>query len=222
MKARSDNTTNNQTNINNDGFIIPFWEKIFGYLSKLSMFSLIKLSKLFKVDSVFIEKWVLFNLIFAIISSIITYLMDFGILSLVFMIYGMIRVFEVITYQINVLLFDPYRAKIKGIKYSIKSPTRMVLLLLHNYVELIFWFATVYISLSSMSGVNLGFNWSDYIRISALCFTSNDLSFIGYPGITRTIVTFAYVEMVGGMVMTIISLARFIGLLPSVESDDIV
>jgi hypothetical protein len=105
---------------------------------------------------------------------------------------------------------------------TIKLPTRMVLLLLHNYVELIFWFSTAYISLSSMSGINFGFNWSDYIRISALCFTSNDLSFIGYPGITRTIVTFAYLEMVGGMVMTIISLARFIGLLPSVESDDIV
>lgn len=220
MRIESNYNVTEYQNIHNKGFILPFWEKIFRLLGKISIFNVIKNIKRIRVDEIFIEKWVFWNLLLSVISSIIVYEVSIDLISMILSVYGMARIMEVIVYQINVLLFDPYRARIRGKKYSIKSPTRMVLLLLHNYVELIFWFSTIYIYLSTTAGINLGFNWSDYIRISALCFTSNELSFIDYPGITRIIVNVAYAEMVGGLVMTIISLARFIGLLPSVDTDD--
>ena len=56
-----------------------------------------------------------------------------------FMIYAVERCFEILVYQINVLLFAPYRDSKAGKEYKIKSPTRMIVLLLHNVFEFVIW-----------------------------------------------------------------------------------
>jgi hypothetical protein len=211
--------TNNK-NIYSDGFIILLWEKVFRFLSYISIFCIIKKIKKGKINSVFVEKWVLFNLVFSIISSVIIYHTKIKPIAIILIIYGLLRAFEVIVYQINVLLFDPYRAHLIGKPYTIKSPTRMVILLIHNYLELIFWFAVIYISLNILSDFPLTIAWSSFIKASVFCFVNNDMSFVQDPGFANTISLFAYFEMVGGMVMTLISLARFIGLLPNVEFEE--
>lgn len=72
----------------------------------------------------FVEKWVFVHLIGSFTATIIGY--------------GLLRVFEIIIYQINVLFFHPYKFHKAGNEYKIKSPTRIVILLLHNYVEVMF------------------------------------------------------------------------------------
>jgi len=210
---------------NNEGFIIPFWEWVFRYLSYISIFYffkalLLKKSKENSISYKTIEKWVMFNLCLSIFSSLITYFTTNKYIASFFIFYGMIRVFEVIVYQINVMLFDPYRKHIKGEKHYIKSSTRMVILLLHNYIELIFWFAMIYISINVLISASSFVSWSGFIKASAFCFINSDLSFIPNEGFVKMISVVAYFEMVGGMIMTMISLARFIGLLPAVEFKD--
>src|SRR6056297_2752709 len=110
-----------------NSFIIEFWNNIFLILSKISLFSLIRLFKN-NVSYRFVDGWVLFNLIFSIVSSLLTYYFDVKFFLYLFSLYAALRIFEIIIYQLNVLIFDPYRAKKKNIKYKIKSAHRMILL----------------------------------------------------------------------------------------------
>lgn len=59
--------------------------------------------------------------------------------------YASIRVFEIVVYQINVLLFHPYKALIvlKKKVYKIQNPFRSVVLLGHNLLEVVFWFTAM-------------------------------------------------------------------------------
>lgn len=49
-----------------------------------------------------------------------------------------------VVYHINVVFFDEYRSKVKLKPYRVSSYRRLVICLLHNYVELIFLFAMFY------------------------------------------------------------------------------
>ena len=202
-----------------DGFILPFWEKIFKSLSKISTFYLIMLMKK-NITHRFVEKWVLFNLLLSIASSILIYSTGNKFLSVLFCVYGALRVFEVLIYQINVLLFDPYRANKKGRRYSIKSPTRMVILLLHNYFELVFWYSTFYLGMLVIFNIEIIGSWGTYLKISMLCFMTFDASIVEGNALLRSLSNIAFIEVISGLIMTIISLARFIGILPDVNPEE--
>ena len=199
-----------------DGFIIKFWEFIFRFLGKISIFNCIRLFKK-KMTYKFVENWVIFNLFIAIISSLIIFTLKVKSLSIILCVYGLLRVFEIIIYQINVLLFDPYRANMKGEIYKIKSPTRIVILLLHNYVEIIFWYSVFHLTALLFLNLNFEYSWGHYIKSSVLCFTTFDI--LSHKGISiyKILSTLAFWEVISGIIMTLISLARFIGMLPDVE-----
>jgi hypothetical protein len=132
----------------------------------------------------------------------------------------MFRIFEIVVYQINVMLFDPYRALKAGRRYAIKSPTRLVLLLIHNYVEIIFWFTTTVITFLSIDGM-LTSSWTYYLQMNFICITTFDTSEMLHNLEKENVfVLSAFLESVVGFLMTVISLARVIGLLPSVKSVD--
>ena len=89
-----------------DSFIVMFWEKVFGFLKLISLFQLIR--KIFpsKNKYKFVEIWVLSNLLTSLGFILMThYLKVYVVLNILF-IYGIFRVFEIIVYQVNVLLFD--------------------------------------------------------------------------------------------------------------------
>lgn len=209
----------NKDIINEEGeFILPFWNAIFGFLERLSIFYLVRKFKVCKTYR-FVELWVLGNLILSILFSHIAYNFQNRYLSYGILIYGLIRVFEVVIYQINVLIFHPYRAAKKGKKYFIKSPFRMVVLLLHNYIEIIFWFMSIYISMLVI-GNNVVFeSWGTYLKLSSFCFVSSDLTILEAKGFLSSLAWVAYIEVISGLIMTIISLGRFIGTLPNVTRD---
>lgn len=127
----------------NKSFIVEFWETIFRILSKISIFSLIREIGAVNKNGVnifksyrFVDIWVLSNLVISIISPTILYYLNpkYKIVFYIICAYSIERIFEIIVYQVNVLLFDGYRKRKKGNNYEIYSVTRMVICLLQNYI----------------------------------------------------------------------------------------
>ncbi len=205
---------------NNKSISVEFWNMIFFGLSYISIFWLIR--KAFKNKNNnwwfnFIDIWVLSNFTLAIISVFLVRLINIDFLSSVLVFYGLLRVFEIIIYQVNVLLFDEYRAKIKGEKYEIRGYRRMIINLFTNFVEITFWFASSYaFYITSLS--------DKCMSISHLIFSS--FSTITTFGISElkindeTGLFILWFQSIAGLIMTLISIARFIGLLPRVDSKD--
>jgi len=206
----------------NNGFILDFWEKVFGFLSYISVFYWVR--RLTNNKSyTFVDIWVVSHVFLSFLLSLLVYqFVRIDFILVIFSIYAALRIFEIIIYQINVLLFDPYRARKQGKEYYIKSPTRMVILLLHNYIEIIIWFSMIVLSLLVISGDDLSFTWFHYLKSSILCFaTLNQDSIIGLSSRgVQVISIIAFFEFISGLIMTTITLARFIGLLPAVKFRD--
>jgi len=143
-----------------------------------------------KMTYAFVEGWVLGNLLMAFAFTLVAY--------------------------------DPYREAKKRKPYRIKSPTRMVILLLHNYVEVMLWYAGIIIALIQLSGTGMQATWGEYVRSSILSVATFDAGamqdVVGdlYPRLSSVV----FLQVMTGIIMTIISLARFIGLMPGVESID--
>lgn len=173
----------------------------------------------------FVDLWVMGNLLLSMVLSyfLVNYRGDNKWYIILISIYTFMRVFEVVIYQINVNLFHLYRAKKKNRAYSIKSPTRTMVLLLHNYIELIFWFIIIAIgSVAIIKGRALPVrNWTFCVRKSFTCFVTLDYEAIfdiwfNKDFATKTRLLYVGIlEVVSGLIMTVISLANFIGKLPS-------
>ena len=165
----------------------------------------------------FPELWVISNILFAIVGCIVIAKTSCQIVSYIFVVYAFLRTFELFVYQINVLLFDPIKSG--RTKYRIKSATRTVLLLICNIFEYILWFSVVYIFVYKTKNQNI-----DSLRVILESVTT--LANIASPedisdyekGFEITII--AHIESVIGIFMNIICLARFISLLPPVQSID--
>ncbi len=161
----------------------------------------------------FPEIWVIFNITLAIIGCLVVGEETKEWVCWAFCIYAILRTFELFVYQINVLLFDPIKSG--RTRYRIKSATRTVLLLICNIVEYILWFSVVYLFMyrSHMSHVD-----SLHIVMESVTTLAN----IASPEEFRNsdIVFVAYIESVIGIFMNIVCLARFISLLPPVQTID--
>ncbi|PKM58443.1 MAG: hypothetical protein CVU98_00705 [Firmicutes bacterium HGW-Firmicutes-3] len=206
-----------------DSFLVDMWEFIFRLLGYVSLFFIVKKIKR-NISHRFVDFWVIGNFMFAIISSILVYYISdyYLLLKITLSVYGFLRVFEVIIYQINVVLFDPYRSQKSGEKYRVKSIRRIILALFHNYIEIMFWFATIMSTIAVISSVTINATWIEYITSTILCVAIFDRSGIEsiIEGNMSIITQLVFLEIVSGLIMTIISIARFIGILPSVDEID--
>lgn len=165
----------------------------------------------------FPELWVLFNILLAITGCILVSRTSCKVLSICFILYAFLRTFELFVYQINVLLFDPIKSGFS--KYRIKSATRTVLLLICNMFEYVFWFAIVYIYMYKIHSQNTN-------SLEILLESSSTLTNIASPNDFAdfqnnfSITFIAYIESAIGIFMNIVCLARFISLLPPVQTID--
>lgn len=204
-----------------DSFVVPMWGKIFKILSYISIYALITRFKK-NISYRFIDWWVTSNLIFAFAASLIVYYWEYPFILYFFSIYGIVRIFEIFVYQINVLLFYEYHHKVKepDEEYKIKSPTRLIILLFYNYAEIVCWFSAIVISCLSLNE-SLTHSWPYYIRLNFLCvITMSSDELLKEISCFSWFSMLAYYESVLGFIMTIILLARFIGLLPQTKSID--
>ncbi|WP_220482777.1 hypothetical protein, partial [Fontibacillus panacisegetis] len=157
--------------------------------------------------SLFVEKWVIGNLLVAVIGSILVYSNPSISISWLLMIYAIVRVFEIVIYQLNVTLFDPLKPN-----YSIESGTRLLILLLINYIEMIFWYTIILLSIMNIKQIGTTSNWISYVTSSFYCFSTYDSNRMLANG--DLFLSLVSVEIVTGLIMSVLSLARCISLLP--------
>lgn len=229
-------------NITENG-IVGFWDlvtKVFSYVSLLVIFLAVKKRwnthkrKTDSVDSIYslIEIWVIAHVFLAILVSAITFYCltpDNRILLYVLSTYGSIRVFEIIIKQIRVIMFDTIGEK----AVELKSARRSIILLLHNVVEMIFWFSVslMVVCLLEVNTLNESFThlsevfyWSDFIKCSTLQFTTFGDDYTAISGLIGNqnvlLINITFWEILVGFIIIVISLARFFSLLPPVKTLD--
>ena len=202
-----------------EGWLVYSWERIFYFLGKISLFTVVR--KLFKNKTHhFVDFWILANTLFAIVASIIVYCVDIRYTPIFYVltIYGVMRVFEIIVYQINVLLFDAYRSEKDGKKYKVKSIRRILIAIFHNFVEIIFWYSVITITVVKLT-TGISQSWLEFVTSSILCMTTFDRGMLEGVVDSKVVIlsTIATCEVMSGLMMTLVCLARFIGILPKVE-----
>ncbi|WP_052947790.1 hypothetical protein [Aneurinibacillus tyrosinisolvens] len=203
--------------------VISFWKQVFQILRKISVFEYVKKVPHFQENPYrFVEYWVMghtfASFLFFLFAQYVHILPKWTVV--LFFAYGFLRVFEIIVYQVNVLFFDPYENQ----NYAVKSYRRMVILLLHNYAEIIFWFAASYLWISAIfpsflpkGATSTLFGTFMYSFLTMVGFGSNSISSETLSSINywHSVLLF---QAVIGLFMTMICLARFIGLLPAPKS----
>ena len=167
----------------------------------------------FTLGFLFPEIWVLSNIALAIIGCIIVRKETTEWICWLFCLYAILRTLELFVYQVNVLLFDPI--KMGRSTYRIKSATRTVLLLICNIFEYILWFSVVYLFMYRGQALNVD---NLHIVMGSGTMFANIASPEDFK--ISDIVFVAYVESAIGIFMNIVCLARFISLLPPVQSID--
>jgi len=200
-----------------DGFIVGFWDKVFGGLRWLSVFSLVRKLIPRRARSYwFVDAWVLSNFISAMVVWAMFSAFPFW-LAWVCIGYGILRVLEIVVYQVNVLLFDPIRARRNKKPYAVRGYRRLLLLSLHNYAEVALWFACFY-----RHAGNLGHcRACAKTAVEFLYFSLATISTVGYGDIhplddnSRVL---AIAEMGIGLFMGLIILARIVSCLPNAPS----
>ena len=135
--------------------------------------------------------------------------------------YGAYRTFEITVFQIDLLLFHQYRARQNNVAHSVRSYRRTVILLIHNYFEIVCWFGTIYVWLYRSGHIaSLGADPSFFsvFRESMLMmfsFTPEKYQ----PANDPAVIAFS-VQAVIGLIMSLIVFARFLALLPAPKTDD--
>ncbi|MGY5586271.1 hypothetical protein, partial [Vibrio cincinnatiensis] len=205
-----------------ESFIVDFWAKVFEILGKISFFNLVR--KIFPKARTgrFSEVWALSHVFLSIMSVPAVLYINNQIIGCAIALYALLRVYEVVIYQTNVLLFDEYRAIKAGREYALHGYRRIVILLMQNYFEIIFWFAAQYIFFHSM--FSFAVEGSHESVLGAVYTSFVVMTSFGFYNITPLGVV-AYSLVIGqamiGLFMTLLSLARFIGVIPTPKSMDI-
>ncbi|WP_299112718.1 hypothetical protein [uncultured Winogradskyella sp.] len=211
----------------NKSWLVHFWSQVFRVLSYISIFTIIRRLAPKKSKSYsFVEYYVTFNTLLSIITLlIVTYRREYDKNLLLFfvMCFGFFRTFEIIIYQINVLLFDEYRAKLNEDKYAVRSYRRMVLLLLHNYIEIICWFGVAYMWFYRSGHISLPPNSPELTFLQVfhesmlLMFSFSPSQYVATTNMGFAVFT---AQAIIGLFMTLVVFARFLGLLPPPDTMD--
>jgi hypothetical protein len=192
-------------------WIVNAYEKIFSALSWVSPYKLLKyLIKPLSTPGG-VELWVVGNLILALSFAIYSSISPYTVMTKIFMWYGIIRIFEITIYQINVLFFDKLRCSKRNTDYKIEGYIRIVLLILQNCIEIILWFCVI-ISYNIPEIGDINRNFPELLINSFSNFTGFGLCELA-PTTIETM-SWMWAESVIGLFMLILVLARFIGILP--------
>ncbi len=211
LYLQGENEDMNTVDFSNVGFIYRFWYNVFIKIEYFLPFSIFR-KFIFRKTEAFSDKWVVANTGLSFISLLVSHYFEENLFIKILLLYGALRIFEIIIYQINVLLFHPYKALFvdKKLEYRIQNPYRSVVLLGHNFLEVIFWF-TVTTNVFQENNTRLILNLMDNtIRI----FTFNYEKVSTGASILQLI---CFVEVICGILLTVISLAKFIGELPHIH-----
>ncbi len=206
-------------------WIVPFWSEVFLYLQHVSIIEILRTAfPRLRMNHAFIEAYVTVNTIAAFVAlAVAANRWDSGVSNLLVIatVYGSFRIFEITVFQLNVLMFHQYRAKIAGEVHTLRSFRRTVILLVHNYFEIVCWFGVINVFLyrdgqiTSLGSEPSFFSIFRESMLMMFTFTPE----IYEPAKDPAIIAFS-IQAVVGLFMSVIVLARFLALLPPPRSAD--
>lgn len=200
---------------NTEPFLVKLWTSVLQLLEKLSVFYVIRTyiaPEKTKGNHRFVDIWLLVHTALAVIYVVIAGIEQVpSWLKYMFLVYSCLRMFEILIYQLNVILVHPYNTK----NYSLNSYRRMTIALLHNFFEIIFWFAGTFITLQFISDVTVPL--AVYTSFTHMVTYSMELEESKWSVFAILILLF---QAIIGVFMTVLSLARFISLFPQPMSMD--
>lgn len=199
--------------------IVEFWLRIFSFLKSITLYHILKR----KVPSIenadntdrYVSGWMLLS----IASLAVCSAPNLQWWELIILFWGAWRVFAIITIQINLLLFDEYREMKAGRPYRIRGFRRLIILLLQNYAEVIFWFAVLYRNMNwalATSGVNVD-SFLVSLNLSFVTMTSFGQSSV-FPKEGTPAWILMLVQSAIGIFMALLVLSRFVSLIPKPKS----
>ncbi|MDO3412070.1 hypothetical protein QWJ34_20070 [Saccharibacillus sp. CPCC 101409] len=230
--------------------IVYLYSLFFKVLSYVSIFEGIEfLNKKFAIfkpgftRKTRVELWVFLNFVLSMAAMFIVYLFDEAAwFSYILLGYGVLRTFEIVITQVNILLFDQYRAELKKKKairqardrrdwiaekalrkkaaYQLVGFRRMTILLIHNFFEIIFWFAVCYLVSAQSFNIDTDIHnpLSQALYISFVTMTTFGQANFGIKD--QVSISLIAVQSFIGLVMTLLTFARFVSLLPGITSKD--
>lgn len=214
-----------------EGFIVQVFYLLFYFLERVSLFYWIRaIARKKKNDFItsytFPEIWAVSNPIFAVAVSLpLIRSSENKVIVYILGIYAAFRVLELFVYQINVLFFHQLNnifleTTVSNTKqeetpeYKIKSAIRIVILLIINMIEYVIQFTVMYTAINAIYNDN-------QIEIGLIKSFQLFMNMTEISGVTDSNIIFIiYIEIIIGIFMNIICLARFLGMLPEVKSMD--
>lgn len=215
-------------------YIVAFWSRVFQLLKHIALFPWIMRAwqRLLKVRQVgeerrrnltflLVDTWTVGHLLLALMGLwfLSSEQPSLNFSGLWIAAYGLLRTFELVVYQVNVLLFDEYRAKKAGRAYQIRGYRRMVILLIHNYFETVVWFACAHFLLAHWNWIELtGNGLLGSLREALTLMVA--FSFNGGAALNQMGQLILLFQAAVGVLMTLVMLARFISILPTPDTMD--
>ncbi len=200
-------------------FVVDAFSQIFLILSWISPLRVLRwLIRDLTENNAFIDVWVLVHVVLAFLLFLV-YIPAWPMWArLVIGGYGLFRTFEIVVVQVNILLFDAYRAKRAGRHKDLVGYRRIVILLVINYVEILFWFALIYQAASELfqDATLTG-------RLAAFSLSFTTMSSFGQSfAISDSNLAQCLILLQAGvgLFMAVAILSRFIGILPHQETED--
>jgi hypothetical protein len=197
-----------------DTFIVTWAESGLTAIKKASVFYWLE-KTLFPNSFFFVDVWVVSCLALSIASYGMSFLSTSTWFHVAILLVSIVRIFEYIPYLLFVLIFS---RRHKG-THGLKSYRRLLILLMFNYVETIFWFATWYSILEIYGHLHAGGPPPiSLLRESIMLMVANwSGNFTNLSTVAWTVVT---IHDFLGLLMTVVVGARFISLLPRPTSAD--
>jgi len=204
------------------------WAAVFGALRQVSLLHLLRMvsdisGRLARLQRLllstwFVDAWALGHLVISLLAVAIVTRYPTGPIALGLVVYGVFRTVEIVILQLDIMLFEPYRRHKAHLPHSLRGYRRSVVLLLQNFGEIVFWFAAAYAILGCAELLQKDLSILGLIRasfVTTISFGSSAPEVVGPEGLAMV----AWQGLVG-LLVTVLSLARLIGLLPRPDSRD--
>lgn len=197
-------------------FLVDLWTWTLQKLEMLSVFYIIRnvlFPEFTKRNFRFVDSWLFGHTLLALLYVCIANLEWIPIaVKYALLIYGCLRMFEILIYQLNVILVHPYNT----VNYTLNSYRRMTIALIHNFIEIIFWFAGTFITLQFITDSTVPL--AVYTSFTHMVTYSMELDDSKWTMLTIVLLQF---QAAIGVFMTVLSLARFVSLFPQPASTDL-
>jgi hypothetical protein len=198
-----------------DSFITKWFTEIFGALRWVSAFQILRsvLPERF-ISYALVDAWVLCHAAVAGVAWLSTTPDSACFLTRCAIVYGAVRVFELVIYNVNVLFVDPAMSA----DHALRSFRRSLILGLINYGEVLLWFAAFYHFFAARFGDRASLvgtiDGSFYYSILTMA-TYGDIT--PQDTFSRWLVA---IHLCVALFLTLVVLARFVSLLPRPKSKD--